>query len=273
MIAWASDDDAAVRSSAMRFLGRLGGPDHVVGMVKGLLKAMPGGEREAAERVVVAVCTQNVGKERSASVFVEQFKAADDSTRELLLPTLGRIGGNEAIAFIDVLLADPAKRKLGLAALTRWPDATVSQRLLDMLDKPADTSEREMLLAALIRIAPLPDNKLNDQEKLELLRKTMSLCERDEDRRRVLERANAIRTVDTLRFVVPYLDNVELAEPACLSVVELSHHRHLRDANKDEFTKALDKVLVTTKNPEIMERAARYKQGQTWERKKPTPKG
>ena len=91
----------------------------------------------------------------------------------------------------------------------------------------------------------------------------------DEDRRRVLERANAIRLIETLRFVAPYLDDPNLAEPACLSVVELAHHRSLRDANKEEFTKALDKVLGTTKNEELVDRATRYKQGQTWERKKP----
>ena len=97
----------------------------------------------------------------------------------------------------------------------------------------------------------------------------MTLCTSDEDRRRVLERANAIRLVETLRFVVPYLDDPNLAEPACLSVVELAHHRNLRDANKEEFTKALDKVLGATKNEELVDRATRYKQGQTWERKKP----
>ena len=101
----------------------------------------------------------------------------------------------------------------------------------------------------------------------------MTLCQRDEDRKRVLERANAIRTIDTLRFVMPYLDDPKLAEPACQSVVELAHHRNLRDAHKDEFVKALDKVLGTTKNPELVERAERYKQGQTWERKKPAAKG
>jgi hypothetical protein len=173
------------------------------------------------------------------------------------------------------MIADPdaAKRKLGLTALTRWPDASVSERLLDLLGQAKDPAERELLLGSLIRIAPLPDNKLNDKQKLELLQKTMALCQRDEDRRRVLERANAIRMIETLRFVVPYLEDPNLAEPACLSVVELAHHRNLRDAHKDEFTKALDRVLALTKNEELLERASRYKEGQTWERKKPAAKG
>ena len=270
------DADGAVRSAAMRALGSLGGPDQVAGMVAGLLKAAPGGERDQAERAVVAVCTQNAGKEKSADVFLAAFKAAGDADRDTLLPALGRIGGPAAMAIVDGLIndPDPAKRQFGLKALTRWPDATVAPRLLDLLAKATDQDkdqgqgERDMLLSALIRIAPLPDNKLNDQQKLELLAKTMQLCQKDEDRARVLERANAIRTVETFRFVLPYLDNPALAEPACKSVVELAHHQKLRDGNKDEFMKALDKVISTTKNAELVERASRYKEGKTWERKK-----
>jgi hypothetical protein len=268
-------DDASTRTAAMRAIAKFGGPEQVPGMVQGVLKAAVGGERDDAERALVTVCTQNPGKERSAEILLDQFKAADDATQETLLTVLGRVGGNGAIAIVDGLIADAnaTKRKLGLTALTKWPDATVSQRLLDLLGKTQEAAERDLLLATLIRIAPLPDNKLNDNQKLELLQKTMALCQRDEDRRRVLERANAIRTIETLRFVVPYLDDPNLAEPACLSVVELAHHRTLRDANKDEFTKALDKVMGTTKNQELVERAERYKQGQTWERKKPATKG
>jgi hypothetical protein len=268
-------DDASTRTAAMRAISKFGGPEQVSGMVLGVLKANAGGERDEAERALVTVCTQNPGKERATEILLEQFKAADAIAQETLLTVLGRVGGNGAIAVVDGLLADStaAKRKLGLTALTKWPDATVSQRLLDLLDKAQDPAERDLLLAALIRIAPLPDNKLNDAQKLELLQKTMSLCQRDDDRRRVLERANAIRTIGALRFVVPYLDDPNLAEPACLSVVELAHHRSLRDANKDEFMKALEKVLGTTKNEELVERADRYKQGQTWERKKPAAKG
>ncbi|NCY02366.1 MAG: hypothetical protein EBX36_05520, partial [Planctomycetia bacterium] len=266
--------DAKVRSAAMRALARCGGAEQIDGMIAGVLKAAAGGERDDAERAIVTICTQESTKERAAATFMEKYKAADDATQERLLPVLGRIGGTSALEIVDGLVAhaDAAKRKLGLTTLTKWPDATVSQRLLDMLAKATDAGEREQLLGALIRIAPLPDNKLNDKEKLELLKKTMTLCERSEDRRKVLERANAIRTIETLRFVVPYLDDPDLAEPACKSVVELAHHRSLRDANKDEFTKALDKVLGTTKNEELVERAERYKQGQTWERKKPAAK-
>ncbi len=270
LVALAVDADAGARQAAMRALGKLAGPEQIDGLVKGLLAAPPGDERAAAERAVVAVCTQNPGREKAAEAFLARFEASPEADREALLPTLGRVGGPGALAIIDRLVADAdaAKRQFGLKALTRWPDATVADRILGLLGDSQDPAERDMLLAALIRIAPLPDNKLNDQQKLELLQKTMGLCQKNEDRARVLERANAIRTIETFRFVVPYLDDPALSEPACRSVVELAHHQKLRDSSKDEFVKALDKVIATTKNSELVERANRYKEGKTWERKK-----
>ncbi|MGB8854990.1 MAG: hypothetical protein WCC69_15660, partial [Pirellulales bacterium] len=217
---------------------------------------------------VVAICTVNRDGQRAAGLFVDRFERSDEAVREKLLPALGRIGGPEALAVVDGLVADPGSRSFGLRALTRWPDATVASRLLDLHAKATDPAEKEQLLGALIRIAPLPDNKLDDRQKLELLKKTMALCGSDAERARVLERANAIRTVETFRFLLPYLDDQALAEPACLSIVELAHHQKLRDAHKPEFTQALDKVIATTKNPELVERANRYKEGKTWDRAK-----
>lgn len=270
LVAAAVDADANVRSAAMRTLARIGGAEQVAGMVQGFLKAAAGGEKDGAERALVAICTQGSHKDAAAAAFLQTFQAASDADRETLLSPLGRIGGPAALAIVDGLIGDanPARRKMGLMAITRWPDATVAPKLLDLLGKASDTGERDQLLGALIRIAPLPDNKLNDGQKLALLQKTMSLCQKQDDRARVLERANAIRIIETLRFVSPYLDDPQLAEAACKSVVELAHHQKLRDPNKAEFVKALDKVIATTKNTELVERANRYKEGKTWERKK-----
>lgn len=264
------DADAAVRAAVVRAIGRLGGPEQVAGMIAGVLAAAPGNERSDAERALVAVCTKNRGHDEAAKLFLESFKNASDDDREALLPTLGGIGGPGAMAIVDELVAsaDVAKRKFGLSALARWPDATVAPRLLSLVGKAQDPAERDLLVGALIRIAPLPDNKLNEAQKLDLVRKTMDLCQKDEDRARLIERVNAIRTIEAFRFVSGYLDTPALAEPACKSVVELAHHRQLRDANKDEFTKALDRVIATTKNPELVERANAYKEGKTWERKR-----
>ncbi len=270
LAALTADADEAVRLAALKAVAKLGGPDQLGGVVDALIKAKSPGERGEAERAVVALCTTNADHGRATELFLERFKAAGEQERETLLPTLGRIGGPGALSIVDGLIADPdaAKRQFGLKAITRWPDATVAQRLLDLVGKAQNADERTQLVAALIRIAPLPDNKLDDRQKMELVKKTMDLCSTDAERARLLERVNAIRTIEAFRFVLPYVDQPAFVEPACTSVVELAHHQKLRDAHKDEFVKALDKVIATTKNPELVERAERYKQGKTWERKK-----
>lgn len=272
LVTAAVDADAAVRAAAMKALGTLGGPAEVPGLVAGVLKSQAGAERGDAERALVLVCTQNRDKESAAAAFLALFQVAEPATREALLPTLARVGGPAVMAIVNGLIANPdaAQRKLGLTALSRWPDATVKDQLLELVGKAADEEERRLLLGGLIRIAPLPDNGLDPAQKLALVEQTMKLCTRDEERSRLLERAAAIRTVETLRYVLPYVDQPALAEPACLSVVELAHHQKLRDGHKEEFVKALDKVLATTKNDEVAERANRYKIGKTWERKKKT---
>ncbi len=268
LLGLASDSDAAVRTAALKAVAKLGGADQVGGVVDVLLKAPAGGERDEAERTAVALCTESRDRNQARDSFLARFKAAGEADQEALLPTLGRIGGPEALAVVDGLLADPAKRPLGLKAITRWPDGTVCQRLIEFVGKAESQDERTMLVDALIRIAPLPDNKLDDKQRLEMVQKTLAVCDADEQRGRLIERANAIRTVEAFRFVLPYVDDPKFAEPACKSVVELAHHQKLRDAHKDEFMKALDKVIATTKTPELIERAERYKQGKTWERKK-----
>jgi hypothetical protein len=138
----------------------------------------------------------------------------------------------------------------------------------------AETEEhdehRAHALAALIPVAPLPDGR-SDQEKLKLTREVMAMCKTDQQRKLMLRRASAIRTVETLRFILPYLDQLAFAEQACESIVELAHHRGLREPNKAKFHQALDRVIATSKDAVVVERANRYKRDQTWVRPKASP--
>jgi len=227
------------------------------------------GQGRDADRAIVVVCRQGAEAREAALALLAAYRSADASAQELLLPVLAKVGGPEVLAMVDALVndPDPAARKRGLDALSRWPDAAVKDRLLGLLEKASDEGEKRLLVNTLIRIAPIPDNGLQDPAKLALLASTMPLCSSDEERRRVLERSAAIRTVETLRFVRPYLDEPPLAESAAKGVVELAHHQKLRDGHKQEFMAALDRVLAVSQDPVTRDRATRYKEGKTWERR------
>jgi hypothetical protein len=83
----------------------------------------------------------------------------------------------------------------------------------------------------------------------------------------VINRLREAYAVETVQFLLPYLDQPQFAQGACQTIVEIAHHREVRDSHKAEFDKALDKVIATSKNPVVVERANRYKRGETWDRR------
>jgi hypothetical protein len=260
----ADDADPGVRAAAMAALGQLAAPKDAARMLPGVLKAQPGPERDAAEKAVMFVCSREKDADRRAAPLLATWKGLSEEQQNALLPTLGRVGGSETRKLVEAAIAGaaPARREAAVRALCNWPDASVASRLVELVKTAPDAAERRLAQQALARVAALPD-KRSAAERLAMLKTAMTLATSVEERNYVLKRAKAVRTVDTLRFVVPFLSRPEYAQEACVAVVELAHHRDLRDANKAEFDKTLDVVIRTSKDTEIVDRATRYKKGQT----------
>jgi HEAT repeat protein len=264
LLAAAEDPDAGVRTAAMAALAELAGPEQVAGMVKGVLKAKAGPERDAAERAIMTVCFRvDDPNKRAEPLLAAMAKLApDDNTA--LLSTLGRVGGNAALKIVNAAIADggPRRHAAGIRALCNWPDATVAAQIEGMIPPARDPDERTQLVRALIRVAALHD-KRTDAGRLALLKRSMTLATTDEERNLVVKRCRTIRTVESLRYLIPYLEQPQFAQEACASVVELAHHKELRVPNEVEFDRALDTVIRIGKDPDVVDHAQRYKKGET----------
>jgi len=263
----ADGDDKQVRTAVIKALGQIAAAEHVAGMVQGVLKAEPGPERDAAEKAVMFVCQRAQNPEERAAPLLEAIHGLSAADQLAMLSTLGRVGGDGARKAIEAAIGESATHTAGIRALCNWPDATIANRLMELSKSDAHPEHRIATLRALIRVAPLADSR-SDAERLELLKQCLTICTRDEDRLLVLQRARSIRTVGTLRFVLEHVDEPAFTETACETIVELAHHRALRDAHKEEFHTALDRVIATSKDATSVERANRYKNNQTWVRPK-----
>ena len=252
------DDNAQVRSAAMSALGQLGRPEQIAPMLQGVLKAQKGGERDNAEKSVVMVCTRIDNEEQRGAKLIEE-----------LLPLVGRVGGKMLIGYVGDIAgeADPVRRKLGIDALSKWPDATVADKLLEIANKATDPAERNQAFQGYVKIAASRDNR-SDKQRYERMKEAMKNARTPEEQTLVINRIRTAYDVDAVRFVLPYLDQPPFAQIACETIVEIAHHREVRDPHKAEFDKILDKVIEVTKDPVVVDRAQRYKKGQTWERPK-----
>ncbi len=262
ILAAAVDDEPLVRAAAMTALGQLATSEHVGGMVSGVLKAQKGPQREAAEKSVMFVCARIADPEKRAEPLLAALDGLNEADRMALLPTLGRVGGTEALKQIEAAIADPdaVRHQIGLRALCNWPDASIAPRLIELVGSDQHAEHRALALAALIRVAPLPD-KRTAAERLELLLAAMSMCSREEEQNLVLKRVRAIRTLEALHFVTPYLDQPAHAQVACETIVEMAHHREFREPNKPEFDLLLDRVIEVSQDATVVERRVGTKKG------------
>jgi HEAT repeat protein len=265
----AEHDDAKVRGAAMAALSQLASEDAIPGLVRGVLKAASGPERDAAEKALMAVCQRIESREKRAIPVLATFDSLSPAEQTALLPALGRIGGEAAIPIIEraITSQDAKMHEMGVRALCNWPDGSVAQRFLELIASDEHADHKRLARRALIRVAVVSDGR-SDADRLMLLMDAMKMCEQDDERELVVQRARAVRSVDSLRYLLTYLDHPSLAQEACESIVELAHHRTLRDAYKNEFHAALDRVMQTTQDPIVKERAQRYKNNQTWARAK-----
>jgi hypothetical protein len=254
----------------MTALAQLAKPEHVAEMIPGLLKAEPGEERAAAERAVAAVATKLGDANKRAAPIIAALAKASADDRATLLSTIGRIGGTDALKTVEAAIADRDSKvhSAGIRALCNWPDAAVAAKLEAITEAARDPNERTQLLRALIRVAALHDERTNDQ-RLDLLKRSMTLAASDEERNIVIRRVRTVHVIGSLRYLLPLVDKPELAQEACASIVELAHYKDLRDPNKPEFDRALDAAIRVSKDPVVVDHAKRYKKGETAERAAP----
>ncbi len=189
-----------------------------------------------------------------------------DANRVALLPVLGRIGDDQGVAELEKGLASrsPAVRNAAVKGLCNVPNAVHADDLYSIAnDKRESGANRIAALRAYIRVISLPEDEIGisitDAEKLEALKNGMKIAVRDEEKSLVLDRAKSVRTVETLNFVLPFVDQEPFSNVAINTVMELAHHDFLRKENPDAFRAALDKVIEKSTDHDIIDEAKRYK--------------
>jgi HEAT repeat protein len=266
-IAASVDDDAQVRSAALSALGQIGTADLLAAMLPGVLKAQKGGERDNAEKNVALVCSRIENENERGDRLIKALETISPEQRDQLLSLIGRVGGKKLIDFVGQIATsgDAARRKLAIDGLSKWPDASTADKLLEIATKTSDAAERSQAFQGYVKISATRD-KRNDRQRLDRMKQAMKAAKSPEEQLLVINRCRTAYDVETLRFVLPYVSEAPFAQMACETIVELAHHREVRDPNKAEFDKALDRVIAVSKDPVVIDRANRYKRGETWER-------
>jgi hypothetical protein len=263
-LALAADAEPGVYAVALLGLQRIADPDEFdIPRLVGLLrKVAPGLHRDEVEKTIMLVCAKlPAGADRAGPVLAALAKVpAAESPK--YLPLLGRLGGVKALQVVETALgqADPEVKQAAVRGLCNWPDAAVAGNLWELASRGDDPGARRAALRAYVRVVTLESDR-PEAETLGMLQQAMKQAENEEDKQLVLVRASTVRTIETVTWIAGYLDHPELAQAACESIVELAHHRFLRQPNMDRFGPLLEKVSRISRDPAVAERAKKYRLG------------
>lgn len=262
------DDDARVRRAAMAALGQIGRPEQIAQMLPGVLKAEKGSERDEAEKSVALICDRIENEDQRATALIEAVNTVDVARRDQLLSLLGRVGGSKLLNFVAAIATgqESSRRQLGIDALSKWPDASAADKLFEIAVRTTDPVERNQAFRGYLKVSATRDHR-SDKQRLDRLKRAMKVAKTPEEVSLVINRVRTAYDIEALRFVLPYVDRPPYSQIACETIVEIAHHREVRDPNKVEVDKMLDKVIEISKDRVVVDRANRYKRGETWERR------
>jgi hypothetical protein len=230
------------------------------------LASRPGTHREKVERALVVVCEKHPDVTSRADVLMAilEKRAGGLSGQTLIdvLPLLGKVGNKRVAEIIQPLIngEDIPLQQAAIRALCNWPDATYMDDLWKIATNNPSKQYQQWALRAFIRVATLKSER-PEAETLALLRKAMDIAVEDADRQWCLSRTATLRTMESVEWAASFLNDAVLSQTACNVLVELAHHRFLREPNKAKFEPILLKVEQTTTDKEIAERAKKSRLG------------
>lgn len=227
----------------------------IAAFAKVALMLPPSRERDQADQIVARLC-------KGDATPVVGLMNEQNATN--VLPMLGRIGGDAALKTVKEYSAENPTHDVAVRALCNWPNAVVAKDLLAIAENASETEpNRIAALRAFARVISLPDDQIGISisagDKVEMLRKAMGMATRIDEKQLIVDRSKAVRDPESVRFVMEYIDDGELCETVCKTVVEIAHHNNVRRPHKEYFGPVLDKVIEKVKDDGFRDRAKRYR--------------
>jgi hypothetical protein len=192
-------------------------------------------------------------RDACAAKLAAAMSAASPEAKRRLLETFSSAGGTKAADTAAASARDPDEgvRDAAVNALADWRSEEAAPRLLALVKGTDDPKERLRALGGFSRfIRRLGFAK---ERRLGFCTEAGALCRTDDERKLVLEALAGVPAVETFPLLAPYQANAVLREQACAAAVAIGE-RILR-FQPAAVAEAMKKVLETTKDKEVAERA------------------
>jgi HEAT repeat protein len=253
----AEEQNAGIRSAAVRAIGAIGEEKQVEDLARLLGKTQEAKDRSDIEAALLAL-----GSRKGAGC-VEHLlvlaQSGDGSSRIIALHALASAGGPNALAAIKTAVEDKdeAVQDEAVRTLSTWPntwpeDSGVVEPLIAVARSASKTSHQVLALRGCLQFLQ-GDKKLQNGEKTAKVKELLPLLKRPEEKRLAIAVIHNIPNTEALELLAGFAADSALAEDACSALVKLAAKDN--GLQKEQRQKALQTVITTSSDDATKKKA------------------
>ena len=218
----ASDADAKVRPAALRRMGELAGPGDLTTMLELLTNAKGAQDLDAAEQALSTVCAKGDEPDVYAEKLAALMPKLQPAQKSTVLRVLSAIGGATALKTVCAGVDDPAREvhAAAIRALGSWKSADAAPALIELAQKAANPTERQLCLRSFLGLAsqaevPVP-------QRLAMCKQAAGLLQNAQEKKMLLGTLGNVQNLQALGIISPYLDDAEVRDEAATAVLGIA---------------------------------------------------
>lgn len=253
------NSDAAIRSSAIRAMGTMGGTSQINDLVSLLPQAQSDKQKDDIEAALLAISSR-IGN-GCAPALLPLAQNQDSSVRKMGLHALASAGGPDALNAVKQAVEDKdeAVQDEAVRTLSTWPntwpeDESIAPPLLDLAKSARKPGYQVLAMRGYLQFLQ-GDKKLSGIEKLNKVREVLPLMNRAEEKRSAIAVVQSVPAEASLELLAKFAAEPDLTEDACSALVDLASRR-LPGVSPESRRQALQTSIDKTQNETTKKRAA-----------------
>ena len=248
----ANNADASTRLEAISTLGAIAGVSDLPTMVRLVVTSTEVDDRTALEEAVGRAMMRIEEASVRARPVLAALTSAPAQAKPSLVRLLGKAGAPEALVAIRAALrsSDPAVADAAVTAMAGWPDASVADDLLGVIQTTKDPERKSVALQGFVRLATAAD------DPTAMYVRVLELIETVGDRKLVLAGlglSESSRSPSVLALARKFLSDEQLGPTAGLATLRIANR--MKDQNVELARAALSEVLAKVDHEDVRDRA------------------
>jgi HEAT repeat protein len=247
------DADAQVRSAALTALGSTVTAQELSILITRVVKPLKPADTDAAKKALLTACVRMPDREACAKELVGAMSQAPMAAKVTFIEILGAMGGPQALGALSAAAKEgnPEMKETSSRLLGEWMTADAGPVLLDVAKTVREDKYKIRALRGYIRVAK--QLAARGDERVDMCRKALEVCQRDDEKMLVLEVLELNPTAQGLPLAVSLLKQASLKDKAGSVAVAIADK--VIGSDPGAVADAMKQVIAAGGNPEVVNRA------------------